>query len=238
MPELVISEDAPVAMVEAYITALIHFHDRDEMFGPSFTRNFILLSGGLAASPDDKPFSMPAWMVKSLIVGPSATELEAAAYESKRAGFTAGHMLATLQIAHTLGKPLSLSRAHRVIEQAQQKKEDHVLGVKMIPDWANALEAWTRMASVAHLWAGYALVASSRVALAPAERVQQILSLAGAFERWGIVAPAYRKKPVLDAQTIWSVPARFLRAGSLAPRPIDSLPSWLVNAIKDYRHED
>jgi hypothetical protein len=237
MPEIVVSDDAPDSMIHAHLASKMMFHDAPELESICFVRTFLALDGAVRSAADDASFTLPAWMVRTLLAGASISELEAASQLSKRAGYTAAHMLVTMQIAESLGKPLSLKRAHRVLERAKMADAELVHGVPMFTDWPAARAAWERMRPVAHIWAASALVQdhlASNGTRVEAKHVHMTMALASSLLRWASNARMYRSFTVLDPVSAWALPDRYANPEQWFPPPADYMPKWLVNAIQNY----
>lgn len=243
MPQLIVKDGAPVSMLEAHLMSKLLFHDDELTQDACFVNEFLIQDGGLVKATTDENFGLPAWMVKSLVLGPSKPEIDQKMKPRFRAGVTAGHMLATMRLAASLGKRISLSRCVRVLERAQFANEHRVLGFEMYWGKEQALDAWRLMRPVAHLWAAHSLVNTAICngePIPPDKRPRIVFEISGAMYRWAATREVKhdgKTGPILDEATAWLPPEPYLNA--LAPwqmAPNEGLPKWLIQAIEHYKY--
>ena len=243
MPQLTVNEDTPPSMLEAHLMSKLLFHDEDLTQSACFVHEYLIHDGSLQQADGNDLFTLPAWMIKSLTLGPSAPEIEKRAKTKFRAGLTAGHVLATLQLTESLKKKISLTRCIRVLERAHMANEHRVLGVEMYWGREQVLDAWRQMRPVAHLWAAHSLVntaISQGAEITKERRPKAVFEIAGAMYRWANTRELKhdgKTGPILDEATAWLPPEPYL--SKMAPwqfEPYEGMPKWLSQAIEHYRH--
>ena len=204
----------------------------------------------LSRMESEAPVTLPARVVAALLSGPDDARLAELAKPRAIDGATVGVMLMAMWVMSLRGIVPSANRAAALIEVAHSKKQGHSVGMPLRTDRADAMKAWARMRSVAHLHAG---IQSARGAAAtittkidrpidPDKLNGATLTLAlgqsHSFLSFGaevVAKNTKQKKPALDLNTAWVLPPRF------DPMPLgDDLAqvhSWLLDAMDHYKGE-
>ncbi len=195
----------------------------------------------LEKTDEDRAVAVSADLLENVISAPSRDDLwDQFRQESKR-GMIAGDLLLTLYAMHSFHEHFPEPSIRSSIFVAQRfAKETEFEDQTKLPSSKTAIRTYfDKFRTVAHFWAALRLheLYSSRLdedMLSSADAVEAFLGNAGTLEDFGCSFVPKRAKPqlpILDPDSIWSVPEAFPRWHPPWKEP----PEGLVEAMRNYR---
>lgn len=239
VPKLEFNDEDPTEMVSAYIVGKMIFHDDIWKAYSFFARYWLVRDRSLREAPGHELINLPADIIKALLLGPSINELENEKKTRIRKGYTAGVVILIMRLCDELGKPMSLSRAVRVLERARASASFTIAGIELYCSRPEILDSWRSMRPVAHLFAANAAVDDlTRQGHIPpsAATMSTLMTVAASILEWATFKrfdDRGKSAPVMDKDVAWSLPDRY-QPQDLGMVNRSQLPKWLLSAIEHY----
>ena len=184
-------------------------------------------------------------LIREILDSPARTKFLEIAAKQTRDAIIAGNVLTTVYVMDSFADYFDEPSERKAIFVAQKFAEDFRYGDgSRIPHSDEKIRTCMKnFSSVAHFWAAMTLhqgfpIRERKEILASPEAVQDFLGIAGTLQDFGCNFAAERprerdRKPILDLETIWSVPASIKR---LIP-PWTAPPPWVVETLGGYQVE-
>lgn len=221
-----------------WLLAVANFPDDPELREHFYTLKFA--NEELTRHRAQASIEISTKLLEGLLNAPSHDQMRSLVTTSTKAGFVAGSFLASIFHMHSFPKEFQepSNRKAVMISQAFAKKSRFGDGSRM-PMSENTIRKHLKdFRSVAHLWGAMWLhqvfpMREQREIFGSPEAVGQFLGIAGLlqdFGCWFIPKRAKPQVPLLDARTIWRVPAEATR---LVPPWEPS--AWMLRVLRDYK---
>jgi hypothetical protein len=221
-----------------WILALMSFPSDAKLRRSYYAANFA--RGVLDESPNSAIFEIARDVLEDLVRAPSNVELrDLSAKQTKRA-FVAGDFLLSIYAMDSFPEYFNEPSVRKAIfvTQSFARRTRFGDGSKIPASETAIRKAFAEFRSVAHLWAAMRLhesfpILEQREILGSAEAVSAFLGIAGTLQDFGcsfVPKRAKPKEPIVDRNTVWSVPSSVAR---LRP-PWQAPPDWLVETAKQY----
>jgi hypothetical protein len=182
-------------------------------------------------------------VIREILDSPAKSKFLEIVGKQTRDAIIAGNVLATVFAMDSFSDYFDEPSERKAIFVAQKFAEKTRYGDgSKIPHTETKIRGCMKdFRSVAHLWAAMTLhegfpIREQKEILASPDAVRDFLGIAGTLQDFGCNFAASRtrnrdKKPILDHETIWRVPADTKR---LIP-PWTAPPPWIVETLDDYR---
>ena len=186
---------------------------------------------------------MEAALIRELINAPGKSDFLEIVRKQTRDAIIAGNVLATVYAMNSFPNHFNEPSERKAIFVAQKfaEKSNYGDGSPIPHSETKIRKCMESFRSVAHFWAAWTLhegfpKRKQEEILAGPEAIKDFLAIAGNLQDFGCGFVAQRpkdvyKKPILDPEVIWRVPASIK---GLIP-PWTAPPEWVVETLKAYR---